>query len=1777
MTKSIIDHDKKFLNSSKKQPYLNKEDEKLLIKKWQLEKDTTSLNKIVTNDNGGYDRAFAIEYGEYTIFAGRSIYTDIQATLNEWEHVAVTWTSSEITMFINGVAVFTDAGENITTGWNSTGIGGGLMGPDHSFDGNIDKVSLWNTIRSEEEISDGMNNIYNGNENGLIGYWKFEEGTGSTTSDASSNGNDGIIYGATWSDDVPQMTLTGGDKDYQNSTDSLLVSWSGTDDASGIASYEYALGTQSLNDVVDWTDVGLETSKVLDGLSMSEGLEYAVSARTTDVAGNISEIATGDGILIDLTPPGIGVVYDGDVADQLSDQVFTGSDSSLTGAWESFNDAVSGIAGYEVSVEDGVIYPWTWIGDVSTKRLDGLDLTHGATYSFDVRAVDAAGNTSNAASSNGIQVDTQPPTSSINIISDYYNQTYWDQSPQIQGSASDGVNESGLVTVEVLIQNMTTNTHYNGSGWQPEPYWLSPQGRDNWSYDLPFNELSDGHDYEIRSRATDAVGNLQSEHGQDSFTYDNSEPDSYFDLTEQFYSPITWDSQVHIQGTSYDAYSGIGTVDVSILDATEDGIYFNGQEWSETELWFRADGQENWSYSFSSTHLTDAHNYIVQIRATDLTGNQETSFSTDTFTFDASLPTSQVLVEREFYNSNNWNDVNSINGVSDDALSGVDSVSITILRTSDSYWWNGTSQWVLDETWFEPNGIEEWTYSLNLNTLVNGVSYVITSRAKDMTGNVQTDLGRDTLTYDVTVPTVGVVYDGLAAGIDQDWSSSTTTMSANWSDFQDATSGIALYEYSIGSTPGQTDILTWTDGGQETSFTEYVGLSTGEDYFVSVRATDGAGNVSNIASSNGIMIDAVDPVVTDVVEGDLSQDQDYQQDGTSLTISWAGSDDLRNFRETRQLSSYTVSLGTTPSVSNVVDWLDVGNIDNHEFTGLSLQESVTYYANVKALDLAGNESDIVSGDGITIDQSGPITGSINDGESTDVDWVNINFLSVGNWTGFNDELSGIGEYEYSLGLAPGQTQVVSWTSANLDTSITVSASLTEGPTYYANLRAIDSVLNVSEIITSDGFGLDVSAPVTGTVSDGAGDDITWTNEDASLMANWQGFSDEYSGIDLYEYSIGTSSGGQDVIGWTDIGLSTTLDVDLSLDHGQTYHVNVRATDLVENVSPVGSSNGVTIDTVAPVITYFHEVQEGDPDYQGSDSSLALFWDDLDDLSGIMGHEVAIGTQPGGSDLIAWTDVGMDMSVDLTGLELEDASIYFGSLRVTDLAGNMTEFNGNGVTVDTTPPESGVVVDGLEEDNEYMSTTGIEVSWSGFSDQGSGISEYLYSLGTDEDPVSVLDNVSSGLQQSLTLTGLALQHGSRYLFSVKAIDTVGNVSEVVTSNGFIVDEYVGPPHVTALSLDTLSSLIALTSSTELVISLSEPLQSYEIALQAGFESGYGVSESYTEDPPQLVVMFEDPFASHDSLTLSMTNVVDIAGIQGDDRYLRFATAVLGDYDLDMAVNVSDLAMFITAWNSDDYTLELGPVTGEVPHLIPNINGVLDLRDIMTFTRMWHWSHQTGSGAMLAYAPIGDEVDITQSGSTLSLDLPPQAIAANVQVIYPAGNETMEVDNGFDPERVVQLVHHETESGTLTIDRAFMHENGGKQMSFAINSMDSDGIRVEVNYEVYDDGSNVIMSGRKMVDVVAVPDEFALHQNYPNPFNPVTQIDYDIPEEGLARMVIHDLMGREVKELVNQRLDAGYHSVRWDGTNSRGLNVSAGVYICSLRTGSFNKTMKLLLLK
>jgi photosystem II stability/assembly factor-like uncharacterized protein len=94
---------------------------------------------------------------------------------------------------------------------------------------------------------------------------------------------------------------------------------------------------------------------------------------------------------------------------------------------------------------------------------------------------------------------------------------------------------------------------------------------------------------------------------------------------------------------------------------------------------------------------------------------------------------------------------------------------------------------------------------------------------------------------------------------------------------------------------------------------------------------------------------------------------------------------------------------------------------------------------------------------------------------------------------------------------------------------------------------------------------------------------------------------------------------------------------------------------------------------------------------------------------------------------------------------------------------------------------------------------------------------------------------------------------------------------------------------------------------------------------------------------------------------------------------------------------------------------------------------------------------------------------------------------------------------------------------------------------------------------------------------LPTEYALDQNYPNPFNPTTQIRYALPEDGFVKIKIFDMLGREVKELVNAPQVAGYYTIEWDATNKSGMKVSSGAYLYRIESNKFQKTMKMMLMK
>jgi len=125
-------------------------------------------------------------------------------------------------------------------------------------------------------------------------------------------------------------------------------------------------------------------------------------------------------------------------------------------------------------------------------------------------------------------------------------------------------------------------------------------------------------------------------------------------------------------------------------------------------------------------------------------------------------------------------------------------------------------------------------------------------------------------------------------------------------------------------------------------------------------------------------------------------------------------------------------------------------------------------------------------------------------------------------------------------------------------------------------------------------------------------------------------------------------------------------------------------------------------------------------------------------------------------------------------------------------------------------------------------------------------------------------------------------------------------------------------------------------------------------------------------------------------------------------------------------------------------------------------------------------------------------------------------------------------------------------------SFLDENviAGKQ-SYRLKQIDYDG-----TYRIY---------GPVEVDYTGVL-TYELEQNYPNPFNPVTTIHYQLPADGMVTIKVYDIIGREVKTLVNDFKTKGRYEINFDASG-----LSSGIYIYQIISGSYKALRKMLLTK
>ncbi|MEW6412554.1 MAG: C25 family cysteine peptidase [Candidatus Zixiibacteriota bacterium] len=98
-----------------------------------------------------------------------------------------------------------------------------------------------------------------------------------------------------------------------------------------------------------------------------------------------------------------------------------------------------------------------------------------------------------------------------------------------------------------------------------------------------------------------------------------------------------------------------------------------------------------------------------------------------------------------------------------------------------------------------------------------------------------------------------------------------------------------------------------------------------------------------------------------------------------------------------------------------------------------------------------------------------------------------------------------------------------------------------------------------------------------------------------------------------------------------------------------------------------------------------------------------------------------------------------------------------------------------------------------------------------------------------------------------------------------------------------------------------------------------------------------------------------------------------------------------------------------------------------------------------------------------------------------------------------------------------------------------------------------------------------------DEIQIPTGFALTQNYPNPFNPSTTIEFALPTRSAVTLEVINILGQNVRTLLNESLSAGSHSVNWNGNDKNGAAVASGVYFYRLTTETDSAVRKMILAK
>ena len=527
------------------------------------------------------------------------------------------------------------------------------------------------------------------------------------------------------------------------------------------------------------------------------------------------------------------------------------------------------------------------------------------------------------------------------------------------------------------------------------------------------------------------------------------------------------------------------------------------------------------SNSYTLGHDMPSGSYLVRAEATGYF-SQYYDNATD---IGSATPVSVTIPDETSGINFNLND--EALHISTVSASNIAATSATITWTTDQPA-NSKVEYGLDtnygsSTTLDPTLVTD--HSVNLTGLTSQTTYHYKVDSVDGFSNADSSGDYTFTTPDVTAPVISAVSTTSITG---------TGATITWTTDEPASSQVV---YGLDTNYGSSSTLDPTlVTGHSVNLT---GLTSQTTYHYKVESADAAGNPASSADYTFTTLDVTAPVISAVSATSIT--------ATGATITWT----------TDEAASSQVEYGLTTSYGSSTT-LDPALVTGHSVNLTGLTSQTTYHYRVDSVDAAGNPASSVDYTFTTLDVTAPVISAVSATSITDSG-------ATITWT--TDEAAS-SQVEYGLTTSYGSITtldpaLVTGHSVNL-------TGLSSFKTYHYKVDSVDAAGNPASSVDYTFTTTDVTAPTTPVVSD----DGASTTDLTQLHASWTS-SDAESGVTEYQYAIGTTSGGTDVLDWTSVGTDTEVTkTGLSLSAGTTYYFAVKAKNGQGLWSVVGTSDGI---------------------------------------------------------------------------------------------------------------------------------------------------------------------------------------------------------------------------------------------------------------------------------------------------------------------------------------------------------------------------------------------------------------------------------------------------------------------------------------------------------------------------------------------------------------------------------------------------------------------------